>query len=185
MARLERVFVDTATLYPISLADLVLRLAEFGMYDLLWSDHLLAEIERVLVEYKGLTTEGAHYFCECISNGFPAGRVEPQEYLPLVATRTGPDPDDHVHSAAVVAGKATVMLSADKAGYPATDISPARRRDPDSFLTDLLRRYPQDVLGVIDAMGGALRVPLTRAEILDRLSRAGIPGFAALAIELF
>jgi hypothetical protein len=52
MPPLERVFVDTATLYPISLADLVLRLAEFGMYDLLWSDHLLNEVERVLVEYK-------------------------------------------------------------------------------------------------------------------------------------
>ena len=185
MPRLERVFVDTATLYPISLADLVLRLAELGMYDLLWSDHLLREVERVLVEYKGLTTERARYFCECISNAFPDGRVAPQEYLPLVATRTGPDPDDHVHSAAAVAGKATVMLSADKAGYPAADISPARRRNPDAFLTDLLRRYPRDVVGVVDAMGGALRVPLTRAEVLDRLAAAGIPGFAALALERF
>jgi hypothetical protein len=83
-----------------------------------------------------------------------------------------------------VAGKATVMLSADKAGYPAADISPARRRNPDAFLTDLLRRYPHDVVGVIDAMAGALRVPLTRAQILDRLAAGGIPGFAALAIEL-
>ncbi len=29
------------------------------MYDLLWSDHLLSEVERVLVEYKGLTVERA------------------------------------------------------------------------------------------------------------------------------
>jgi hypothetical protein len=172
-------------LYPISLADLVLRLAELGMYDLLWSDHLLSEVERVLAEYKGLTLDRARYFCECIIIAFPAGRVAPQEYLPLVATRTGPDPDDHVHSAAAVAGKATVMLSADKAGYPPADISPARRRNPDAFLTDLLRRYPRDVVGVVDAMGGALRVPLTRAEVLDRLAAAGIPGFAALALERF
>jgi predicted nucleic acid-binding protein len=184
MPRLERVFVDTATLYPISLADLVLRLAELGMYDLLWSDHLLSEVERVLVEYKGLSVERSRYFCECIRTTFPTGRVAPQEYLPLVATRTGPDPDDHIHSAAAVAGKATVMLSADKAGYPAADISPARRRNPDAFLTDLLRRYPRDVVGVIDAMGGALRVPLTQAEVLRRLAAAGIPGFAALANEL-
>jgi len=57
MPRVERVFVDTATLYPISLADLALRLAEFGMYDLVWSDHLLIEVERVLVEHKGLTPD--------------------------------------------------------------------------------------------------------------------------------
>ena len=184
MPRLERVFADTATLYPISLADLVLRLAEFGMYDLLWSDHLLIEVERVLVEHKGLTTERAHYFCECIRTAFPAGRIAPEEYLPLVATRTGPDPDDHVHSAAAVAGNATVVLSADKAGYPVADITPARRRNPDAFLCGLLRRYPQDVLGVIDAMRTALREPLTRAQVLDRLAAGGVPAFAALAIEL-
>jgi len=30
---LSPVFVDTATLYPVSLADLVLRLAELGMFE--------------------------------------------------------------------------------------------------------------------------------------------------------
>jgi len=184
MPRLERVFVDTATLYPISLADLVLRLAEAGMYDLVWSDHLLTEVERVLVERKGLTPERSRYFCECIRAAFPFGRVAPEEYLPLVATRVGPDPDDHVHSAAAVAGHATVLLSADKTGYPLVDLKPARRRNPDSFLTDLLRRYPRDVIGVIDDMGKALRVPLTRTEVLNRLTVGGIPQFAALANEL-
>jgi hypothetical protein len=52
VTRVERVFVDTNTLYPISITDLVLRLAEAGMFDLIWSDHLLAEVERVLVERK-------------------------------------------------------------------------------------------------------------------------------------
>lgn len=184
MARVERIFVDTATLYPISLADLVLRLAELGMYDLVWSDHLLSEVERVLVSRKGLSFERAAYFCECIRSAFPAGRVPPESYLPLEASRTGPDPADHVHSAAAVAGGATVVLSPDRTGYPASDIAPARRRNPDPFLTSLLRRYPHDVLGVIDAMGGALRDPLPRAQILRRLAAAGAPVFAARADEL-
>jgi hypothetical protein len=66
VGKLDRVFVDTATLYPISLADLVLRLADLGMFELLWSDHLLAEVERVLVQHMGLAAEQAAYFCECI-----------------------------------------------------------------------------------------------------------------------
>ncbi len=94
MPRPERVLVDTATRYPISLADLVLRLAEYGIYDLVWSAHLLGEVERVLVEYKGLRAE--------------AGPI----------------------------------------------------------------------------MGAALREPLTRAEVLDRLAAAGTPVFAARAAEL-
>lgn len=88
-------FVDTATLYPVSLADLVLRLAARGMFELLWSDHLLAEVERVLVEYKGLAAERAAYFCACIRQAFPEGWVAPEVYLPLVESRTEPDPDDH------------------------------------------------------------------------------------------
>lgn len=177
-APLERVFVDTATLYPVSLADLVLRLAEFGMFDLVWSDHLLWEVERVLVEYKGLPVERAAYFCDCIRHAFPSGRIPPEDYAHLVTSRTGPDPDDHVHSAAAVAGRATVVLSADKTGYPGLDIAPARRRDPDAFLVELLRRYPQDVIGIVDSMGAALREPLTRHQVLGRLSAAGIPRFA-------
>lgn len=173
-------FVDTATLYPISLADLVLRLAEIGMFEFLWSDHLLAEVERVLVDYKGLTGERAIYFCDCIRKAFPKGRVAPEQYLPLVASRSGPDPADHVHSAAAVAGNATIVLSADKKGYPPADIAPARRRDPDAFLSQLLRHYPHDIATTIDAMGASLREPLNRTQVLDRLATAGVPKFAAL-----
>lgn len=111
----------------------------------------------MLVHYKGLAAEQAAYFCAYIRRAFPDGRVAPDEYLSLVASRSGPDPDDHVHSAAAVAGRATVVLSADKKGYPPADIAPARRRDPDAFLTELLRRYPHDVVGTVDAMDAALR----------------------------
>jgi PIN domain len=178
------VFVDTATLYPISLADLVMRLAELGMFELVWSDHLLAEVERVLVEYKGLPVDRAQYFCDCIRKAFPTGRVPRERYEPLVASRTGPDPDDHVHSAAAAAGGATVLLSADKRGYPPHDVSPARRRDPDAYLTQLLKRYPDDVLRVVDEMGSSLRTPLPRSDVLRRLDKAGLPRFAATAVEL-
>lgn len=154
------------------------------MFELLWSDHLLAEVERVLVEYKGVTVAGAGYFCDCIRQAFPEGRVPGEEYLPLVASRQGPDPNDHVHSAAAVAGGATVVLSADKKGFPQSDIAPARRRDPDTFLVELLRRYPQDVVATIDAMGADMRKPLTLDEVLDRLAAAGIPRFADRFAEL-
>ena len=184
MPQLERVFVDTATLYPVSLADLVLRLAELGMFELLWSDHLLDEVQRVLVEYKGLAVERAAYFCKCIRTAFPEGRVAPEAYLPLVTSRTGPDPDDHVHSAAAVAGAATVLLSADKQGYPPRDIAPARRRHPDVFLATMLRRHPLEVVGALDAMGAALRNPLTRGQVLERIAAAGVQRFAATVAKL-
>ncbi len=55
------------------------------MFELIWSEHLLAEVERVLVEHKGLPVDGAPYFCDCIRDAFPSGRVPAERYLPLVA----------------------------------------------------------------------------------------------------
>jgi len=117
--------------------------------------------------------------CDCIRQAFPEGQVLPGDYLPLVASRTGPDPEDHVHSAAAVAGSATVILSADKKGFPSRDIAPARRRDPDGFLVELIERFPGEVVGVVEAMGAAQREPLSRAQVLARLTAAGVPRFAA------
>ena len=154
------------------------------MFELVWSDHLLAEVERILTERKGLTEAQSAYFVGCIRDAFPEGLIATAEYLPLVATRRGPDPGDHAHSAAAVAGRATIVLSADRRGFPPDDIAPARRRHPDAYLTGLLRRYPADVLGIVDAMGASLRVPLARPQVLRRLAAAGIPAFAALAETL-
>ena len=57
--RRDRVYVDTATLYPISIADLVLRLAEIGIIELVWTDYLLDETTRVLVDDKQLSRAAA------------------------------------------------------------------------------------------------------------------------------
>jgi hypothetical protein len=73
------------------------------------------------------------------------------------------------------------VLPTGNVGHPS---APARHRNPDTFFTELLWLYPRDAVGVIDAMGGALQVPLTRAEDLDPDASGGIPGYAALTIEL-
>ncbi|MGH8906590.1 MAG: hypothetical protein ACRD0K_08745 [Egibacteraceae bacterium] len=54
-------FVDTATLYPIWLADLVLRLAEVGMFELLWSDHPLPRLSESSWSQGGLPPDRARY----------------------------------------------------------------------------------------------------------------------------
>ncbi len=43
----------------------------------------------------------------------------------------------------------------------------------------MIGRYPHEVVDVVDAMGAALREPLTRGEILERLAAAGVPRFSA------
>lgn len=52
-------FLDACVLIPIRLTDLLLRLAEEGSYRVLWSDEVLDEVERNLVEHFGRTPEQA------------------------------------------------------------------------------------------------------------------------------
>ena len=179
----DRVFPDTATLYPISIADLVLRLAEAGVIELVWSDHLLDETTRVLVERKGLQPSAAAYFCDCIRTAFPDGHIQRGRYQHLLATRLGPDPDDHEHAAAASAA-ADVLLSADKRGFPLADTSPAVRRHPDDYLSELLASYPIQVIAVLHDMATSKRAPTTRHDILDALARAGLTTFAENARTL-
>jgi len=100
---MERVFPDANVLYPISLADLTLRLGDISVHDVLWSEDLLEEVQRVLVDRKGLPQTNASYFCDCIRSAFPEGQIDRHTYAHLISTRTGPDPDDHPHAAAAIA----------------------------------------------------------------------------------
>jgi PIN domain len=183
--RLDRVFPDTATLYPISIADLLLRTGEIGIVEIVWSEHLLDEVIRVLVEVKGLPRSAAEYFCDCIRETFPSGRIDRTVYEHLLSTRTGPDPDDHEHSAAVSAGRVNFLLSADRIGFPLRDTLPARRRHPDDYFVELLDRHPTEILTVVREMGLDRRIRESPSTTLGALRRAGLRKFATAATELF
>ena len=60
---------------PASLADLTLSAAEYGLFEAVYSDHLLAEIQRVLVDHKGLAPANAQRFMHEICETFPNGRI--------------------------------------------------------------------------------------------------------------
>ena len=183
-AKRDRVFADTATLYPISIADLILRLAEIHVIEFVWSDHLLDEVTRVLVDDKHLPRSAAIYFCDCIRTSFPAGKVPKNTYEHLLASRTGPDPDDHEHSAAAAAGRVDFLLSADRTGFPIKDTRPARRRHPDDYLTEILGRFPDEVLQVLHDMGRSRREPTPVDDVINALRRAGLRHFATQAAAL-
>jgi hypothetical protein len=65
------VFLDSNVLYPVRVADLVLSSADDGLFEVCVSDDLLIEIERVLIEVKGLAPEKAKIFTQAVaSNSF-------------------------------------------------------------------------------------------------------------------
>lgn len=170
------VFVDTNVWYPVVLADLVLRSVEIGLFDLAWTDESLAEVERVLVERKGLSARSAAVFGEQVRATAPAGRIDFAVYDTLVAAMTGPDPDDHVHAAAARGGRVDVLLTSNVADFPEGDVGPnCRVLNPGELFRDLVVTYPLEVRRVVTEMAAhRRRPPMAPADILDRLDALGL-----------
>lgn len=170
------VFVDTNVWYPVVLADLVLPSVEIGLFDLAWTDESLTEVERVLVERKGLSAANAAVFGAQVRATAPEGRIDPAAYQHLIAAMTGPDPDDHVHAAAARGGSADVLLTGNVADFPAADVGrTCRVMHPGQLFGDLAVTYPIELGRVIAEMAAHRhRPPMVPDDILDRLDVLGL-----------
>lgn len=184
---MERVFPDTNALFPTSVMDLVFRLTENGLHEVLWSETLLAELEEKIVERGRRTMEQAQRVSGGIRAAFPECEVREEDYEHLVASMSGPDPDDHVITAAAAAGGATVILSSDTKGFPQRDLKPHGlvRRTPDAYLTDLLDQFPEDVIRTVEEQAADKKSPpMTVDDILVALDRSGCKRFVARFREI-
>jgi len=87
---MERLYLDTNVLFPMTLMDLLLAMAEDFHHDFLWSDFLLDEWERVIVRERHRTPEQASAITGAIRQAFPAGRIAPDDYEAMIETVPGP-----------------------------------------------------------------------------------------------
>jgi PIN domain len=96
---MARVFVDTNVLFPFSLMDLMLSLAEDYVHDMIWSDRLLDEWQRVIVREGHRSAEAATLIVGHIRTGFadsciPEGAYK---YPPYRGTQTAPSQEPAGH----------------------------------------------------------------------------------------
>jgi excisionase family DNA binding protein len=74
-----KVFIDTNVLFPFSVMDLMLALTEDGIHDVMWSDDLLDEWERVIVRERRRSPRcccGDYRHYQAILCGYPYSRRE-------------------------------------------------------------------------------------------------------------
>ena len=116
---MRRVYVDTSVLFPFSVMDLVLALAEDSVHHVLWTDELLDEWEDVIVREHQRSADSAASVTAAIREFFDDSRIDPALYRGRIDRMPGPDPDDHIHSAAAIAAGADVLITWDKSGFPA------------------------------------------------------------------
>jgi excisionase family DNA binding protein len=178
-----RVFIDTNVLFPFSIMDLMLALTEDGIHDVMWSDDLLNEWERVIVREHHRSPDAAAAIAATIRQFFADTRIPAESYRQLVAEADGPDPDDNAHMAAAVAGEVEWLVTWNAKDF---DCGFTRRHaikivDPDRYLCALYEELPNEMLATVTRLAaGKRRPPMTPAELVNALGQAGVNEFASL-----
>ncbi|RSM56673.1 hypothetical protein DMB66_33635 [Actinoplanes sp. ATCC 53533] len=178
---MTRVFVDTNVLFPFSVMDLMLALTEDSVHEVLWTNALLAEWERVIVREQRRSAASAAAITAAIREYFTDSEVLEAEYAHLIERMPGTDPDDRVHMAAAIAGGADAIVTWNHADFPAEALASHRVRvcTPDDYLCELLESWPDEVLDtVVRVAGEKRRPPMTPEGLTILLAKAGVPTFA-------
>jgi excisionase family DNA binding protein len=177
-----RVFVDTNVLFPFSVMDLMLALTEDGIHDVMWTDALLDEWERVIVREQRRSPDAAAAITATIRDFFADTRIPSESYQSLVAEVDGPDPSDNIHMAAAVAGGVETLITWNERDFSCDFIrnSTVSVVSPDDYLCAIFEELPDDVLGVIARIAaGKRRPPMTPLDLVEALANAGVRKFAA------
>ena len=174
------VVLDANVLYPFLVRDVLLTLAEAGMYRARWSAMITAEWRANLLAGKPSREEAINRTIRVMQDAFPEALVE--GYEPLMAALYLPDPDDrHVLAAAIRAG-AHHIITSNIRDFPAETLAGygIEARTPDDFIVGNIDLYPSDAIVALRAMRARYdSPPLGKADFLLALIRAGLPRTAA------
>ena len=103
-------FLDACVLYPPTLRDVVLTIAEAGLCQIRWSSDVLDEMERNVAKHVRTSSirspeelkAGARYLRGTMEQAFPDAMIERERYTPLIASMPNDEKDRHVLAAAIV-----------------------------------------------------------------------------------
>ena len=180
-----RIFADTNVLFPFSVMDLLLALTEDEIHELVWSDFLLDEWQRVIVREGQRTADSAAKVAAVVRDYFRDSRVPHHAYAHLIDDAPSNDPDDRHHIAAAIAARADAIVTNNVADFPQDPLAKRGLRvlTPDEYLCELLNTARVEVVATIERLASEKRnPPMTSADLLARISKTA-PQFASMAEE--
>jgi predicted nucleic acid-binding protein len=177
-ARLPRAVLDADIIFSRVLHEPMGRVADdLRLLDLLWSEELLAEARRSLIEKKGLSEKVAGRWVGYLSQSFPTGRVDistvPQDLDLRSLTR---DAEDFHVCALAIAGNADYLFTFDR-GYlkEPLRLHSVEVPDLDEFLVRQCKEQPQAFRQMIEEQAEDWRGGRPVEELLAALERANVP----------
>ena len=173
-----RVILDANVLFPFTLRDTLLRAAADGYFQLYWSEQILEEARRNLVDSARITEEQALRLFDKMTGAFPESIVSGHE--PLISAMRNEEKDRHMAAAAVKA-EAQIIVTENLRDF--RDLPEGiEARSPEDFLLELLDFDGEGMVAVLREQAAALRrPPVSVEELLGGLKRV-VPGFA-VAVE--
>lgn len=147
--------LDACVLHSFWPRDILLRLAERGLFRPVWSRAILNEMTRSLVD-RGYETPLARL----LGIAFPDALVTPSIGA-FAAVPAEVDPGDHHVVAAAIVSHASIIVTVNLRHFPASVLAPLQIsvRSPDAFLLELLRISPQTVIETLEEEVSAFRNP--------------------------
>ena len=179
------VVLNACVLYPASLRDILLRLAEVEMYDVKWSQRILDEAVDNLVDDARMSRDQAAYLMDCMNEAFEDALAPSDAVDLLEPSMTNDEKDRHVLAAAVVAG-AQHIITSNLGDFPADATQPhaVEPVHPDDFLLAMLDLDVALVRWVLERQAADLvNPPMTRDELLEVLAGT-VPNFVARMREV-
>lgn len=180
------VLYDACVLHPAPVRDLLIRLGRAGLVRARWSEPILDECFRSILERRpDLRPEALarsrqlmiEAIPDCIVSGFES----------LIDRLSLPDPNDRHVLAAAIKANAQVIVTANLSDFPVVKLAPfnVEAKHPDEFVLDLLDFAPAKVALVVSEQAASLRSPpRTVDDILDTLQEQGLVQSAAKLREL-
>ena len=152
--------LDACVLYPAPIRDLLLYLADAGLYMPKWTDMIHEEWTRnLLINRPDITADQLLRTTRQMDRTFPDATVH--HYEALINSINLPDPDDRHILAAAIRGQAHVIVTANLKDFPNDYLSQfdIEAQHPDKFITYLLELNPEEVLQAFQAQVANLKNP--------------------------
>lgn len=144
-----KVLIDACVLYPTVMREVVLGVAQTGLFQPLWSARILEEWARAARKL-GVTGEvQARAEIALLRTQWPRAEVPPAPGID--AQLWLPDQNDTHVLAAAIAGSADVLLTSNAQDFPQHTLKEWSivRRDPDGFIWELWSSHPELVSATV------------------------------------
>ena len=168
--------LDACVLYPAPIRDLLLYLADTGLYMPKWTDIIHEEWTRnLLLNRPDISVDQLLRTTRQMNRTFPDATV--RHYETLINSINLPDPDDRHILAAAIRGQAHVIVTANLKDFPNDYLSQfdIEAQHPDEFITYLLDLNPEEVLQAFQAQVANLKNPPRIAqEVIQTLRKTGL-----------